>query len=129
MTQGLDQLFATHERALGVLDRRLSLLGSNLANVDTPGYKARDIDFREALAEASATTSMARTHAGHMALGGTDGDASVQYRIPLQASLDGNTVDAHVEKSAFADATVRYESTLTFLSRRISGLKSVLRGE
>ncbi len=129
MTRGIDALFAPHERALGVLDRRLALLGSNLANADTPGYKARDLDFRAALETASASAPMARTHGGHLATGPAAGEPDVLYRVPLAPSLDGNTVDTHQEKAAFAEAAVRYESTLTFLSRRISGLKNVLRGE
>lgn len=132
MSQPLDNVFGLQEQALNVHGRRLRLLSSNLANADTPGFKARDIDFRAALADASgnghATTH--RTHPDHMPVQSDGADAGrTLYRVPLQPSLDGNTVDSQVEKSSFGEASVRYESALTFLNRRISGLRAALRSE
>lgn len=75
--------------------RRLELLAANIANADTPGYRAVDIDVEEAL----------RT-------GQTAGTATVKYRVPLQSSLDGNTVELEVERSRFADAAIRYQFSL-----------------
>jgi flagellar basal-body rod protein FlgB len=134
MVKGIDSLFYPHSQALRVLEQRMGLLSGNLANASTPGYKARDLDFAAAMAavengagvapRASSTSSAA----GHLPLG-NGGGATVRYRTPLQASLDGNTVDAQAEKAAFAESAVRYESTLSLLSRRISGLRAVLKGE
>ena len=156
MAKGLDSIFNPHSQALRLLEQRIGLIGGNLANANTPGYKARDIDFAAAMAQA--TDAVDRAGSGGFVLqqpgrsaiaGGATGvfpgegqrpslvslsgqntpDGVVQYRTPLQPSLDGNTVDAQTEKAAFAEAAVRYESTLSLLSRRISGLRAVLKGE
>jgi flagellar basal-body rod protein FlgB len=128
MANGIDQAFQPHRQALGLLEKRLGLLSGNLANANTPGYKARDLNFASAMAAAQGAEQGAARAPGHLPLRASGGDA-VLYRTPLQASLDGNTVDAQTEKAAFAETAVRYESTLSLLSRRISGLRSVLRGE
>lgn len=127
MTLGIDSALGLQERALQVLDRRMQLISGNLANADTPGFKARDLDFRSALADATqGDGGLLRTHGRHLDVA-MDGGADVRYRTATQPSLDGNTVDTHREKTAFAEAAVRYESTLSFLGRRISGLRAVLR--
>jgi flagellar basal-body rod protein FlgB len=119
--------------ALQLQSRRTEVLASNLANADTPNFKARDIDFRTALADASApgsTLPMASTHTGHIATGSGDADhVSLQYRTPLAPSLDGNTVDTHLEQSAFAENAVRYQATLTLLNARFRSLMTAITGQ
>jgi len=133
MRFNLDSAMGMHEQALYVRAKRTSLIASNLANSDTPEYKARDIDFRSILKQVAGSddaTSMKRTQSGHMApIGSSSQDAELLYRYPHQASIDGNTVDADMEKSQFAENTVRYQTTMHFLSSRIKGLKSAIKGE
>ena len=122
-------IFEGHEQAMGVHRRRLEVLASNLANAETPGYKARDLDFRAALSEAAdGQLEMATTHARHQSNARTPGDPEVLWRVPDQPSLDGNTVDGHREKTAVAETAVRYQTTLTFLTQRIKGLKAAITG-
>lgn len=122
-----------HAQALRVRATRAELIANNLANADTPDFKARDVDFRAALsATASAGgVSLATTRGNHLgAAGGTrGGDAAPQYRVPLAPSLDGNTVDVQVEQAAFAENAVRYQATLTFLSSRLRGLMTAITGQ
>ncbi len=116
---------------LSVYAQRSNLLASNIANTNTPGFKARDIDFRAALAKASGDQmALSTTHAGHM--GGSSSavsDAEALYRVPTQSSLDGNTVNSQVEQAEFTENAVRYQSTLTFLSGKFKGLKLAIKGE
>jgi flagellar basal-body rod protein FlgB len=126
------------DKALGALPEHLSLYGkrstllaSNLANADTPGFKARDIDFQAALQRANgAQLAMKTTHRSH--LGGpasSNPDSEPLYRVPLQPSLDGNTVDSQVEQAQFAENALRYQSTLTFLSGKFRSLRLAIKGE
>ena len=111
-----DSLFGVHAAALEVRAQRMGVLASNIANASTPGFKARDIDFRQALAAA-----------------GKDGDAGIaaatKYRVPTQTSMDGNTVELSAEQTAFAENAVQYQTTLSFLNGRISQLTRALKGE
>jgi len=126
-----DRLFSNHDEALALRARRADMLASNLANADTPHYKARDLDFRDALAEAQGgQLNLQRTQSPHLPVG----DASLlgahlSYRVPTQASLDGNTVDAQQEQARFSENAVQYQATLTFLNGNIAGMMSALRGE
>lgn len=133
MPLNLDSYLGVHADALKLQSRRMDLIANNLANVDTPSYKARDIDFRAALAAASggpdAPVTLATTNPNHV---GSDpvsqSSAELKYRVPLAPSLDGNTVDAQQEQAAFADSTVRYQATLTFLSARFKSLMTAITG-
>jgi flagellar basal-body rod protein FlgB len=112
--------------------RRTEVLASNLANADTPNFKARDVDFRAALADASApgsTLQMKATRAGHLGTNGAGDQVSLQYRTPLAPSLDGNTVDTHLEQAAFAENAVRYQATLTLLSSKFRSLMTAITGQ
>ena len=122
------KLFATHTRALGVAQQRLELLTGNLANADTPGYKARDLDFNAAMqAAGGGELRLAASRPGHV-IAGTGGPAQAMYRVPEHASADGNTVDAQRESAAVAETSVRYQATLTFLNSRIQGLRNAITG-
>ena len=118
-----DGLFGIHGKALALRSQRLSLLASNIANASTPGYKARDIDFDAALQKA---TTQASGNAADVS--GAVHDA-MGYRVPLQPSLDGNTVELSTEQTLFAENAVQYRTTLSFLEGRINTINRALRGE
>ncbi len=127
----LGSAFGIHEQALKMRSYRAELLASNMANADTPGYKARDIDFKQAMGAATLQQpQMKTTHQNHIS-SATSGlsPAHLRYRIPTQPSLDGNTVDMQVEKSAFAANALEYEASLGFLNGKIKGLKKAIRGD
>ena len=109
-----DSLFGVHGAALEVRSARMGVLASNIANASTPGFKARDIDFRQAMASAD---------------GSGDLSAATKYRVPLQTSLDGNTVELSQEQTAFAENAIQYQTTLSFLNGRISQITRALKGE
>jgi flagellar basal-body rod protein FlgB len=127
-----DNIFGIHESALLLHGQRLGVLANNIANADTPGYKARDIDFSEALAGADRQTGLALsvTEPGHIAVGsGEIAPDALKYRNPYQASLDGNTVEMPVEQAAFSENNVRYQASLTFINNQISEMNFVLSGQ
>jgi flagellar basal-body rod protein FlgB len=132
MALTLDTYLGLDPNALKLQSKRMEVLADNLANVDTPNYKARDIDFRAAMASAGsadATVKLTTTNASHLSTDpATDTNAALKYRVPLAPSLDGNTVDAQQEQSAFADNTVRYQATLSFLSGRFKSLMTAITG-
>ncbi len=131
----LDPIFGMHAQSLAVQRQRMEVLASNLANADTPQYKARDIDFAKVLAGtqqgATSGVTLATTDAKHAtgAAGTTTGTMPLSFRQPLQPSLDGNTVDEQVEQSAFADAAMHYQASLSFLSGQIKGLMTAITGQ
>jgi flagellar basal-body rod protein FlgB len=116
---GSNNIFGVHGAALQVRSQRMGVLASNIANASTPGYKARDIDFREALSAIESQDG----------IGGGSIDGAMKYRVPLQPSLDGNTVELATEQTAFAENAVAYQTTLAFLNGRIDTLKRALKGE
>jgi flagellar basal-body rod protein FlgB len=126
---GADSIFGIHGQALEMRARRLELIASNIANAATPNYKARDIDFAAALGSATEARSFAITNPQHLQPGNATNGGAPLYRIPVQASLDGNTVELATEQTAFAENAVRYQTTLSLLNGRISTLMSALKGE
>ena len=110
-----ESLFGVHAAALEVRSQRMGVLASNIANASTPGFKARDIDFRTAMAS--------------MEGGQSDLSAATMYRVPTQTSLDGNTVELSQEQTAFAENAVQYQTTLSFLNGRIGQITRALKGE
>jgi flagellar basal-body rod protein FlgB len=135
MPLNINEQFELHSRVLGLANQRLELLADNVANADTPNYKARDIDFRAAMANAAepgglgGDLPMAATRAGHIQAGGAGPNTTNPlWRVPEQPSLDGNTVDSQKENAAIAETAVRYQATLTFLSSRIRGLRDAITG-
>jgi flagellar basal-body rod protein FlgB len=134
MDKLIDAALGIQPQAIALGARRLELIAGNLANADTPGFKARDIDFRATmqslLADGSGTEStLRRTHSGHQSAPGQAPGSETLYRVPNHPSLDGNTVDTQLEQSAFAEASVRYQASLDFLDARIQGLRKALRGD
>jgi flagellar basal-body rod protein FlgB len=114
-----DPLFGVHGAALAIRSQRLAMLASNIANAATPGYKARDIDFNKAL-EMATGAHVSADAASSQAMG---------YRVPVQSSLDGNTVELSTEQTMFAENAVQYRTTLSFLEGRIATVMSALKGE
>lgn len=134
MPISFDSALGNLDRALVVRSHRAELLASNLANSDTPGYKARDIDFKSAMENAQATAQQSAnglrvTHGDHIQLSSAPSGIDTLYRVPNQSSLDGNTVDTQMEKSAFAENALRYQASLTFLEGKFRGLITALKGE
>jgi flagellar basal-body rod protein FlgB len=129
MPLNLDTYLGVHADALQLQSRRMQVLAENLANVDTPNYKARDLDFRAALARAGEPdVTLKTTDAHHLGSAPLTPGGALKYRVPLAPSLDGNTVDAQQEQAAFADNTVRYQATLTFLTARFKSLLTAITG-
>jgi len=130
MTVNFDKAFGVHDNALLLFERRTQLLSENIANVDTPGFKAKDINFNQVLQnQQEQSVKLNATHKGHIDLSQDAFSENIEFRQVDQSSADGNTVDMQKEKAAFAENTVRYQTTLHVLSKRISGLKAAFRGE
>jgi len=132
MPLSLDAYLGIHTQALKLQSQRTEVLAENLANADTPNFKARDIDFQTALAQAGAPGKelpLTTTATNHLSTASSNGAAELKYRVPLAPSLDGNTVDTQLEQAAFADNTVRYQATLTFLSSRLKDLMTAITGQ
>jgi flagellar basal-body rod protein FlgB len=138
MPLNLDAYLGVHADALKIRGQRTEVLARNLANADTPGYQARDIDFRAALAQASgaagadAPVALKTTHANQISTAvdaSGDANTNLKYRMPLAPSLDGNTVDVQMEQANFAENAVRFQATLSFLSARFRGLMTAITGQ
>ncbi len=138
MADTVGNLFGIHAAALGIREARLDVLASNLANADTPNYKARDVDFNQALADATTASAMNASATKQESAAGAktsteistapDLSAALRYRVPTQPSLDGNTVDSDYEHAAFARAALEYKATLSFVSARAKTLMTAITG-
>lgn len=126
-------LFGIHGTALGIREARLNVLASNLANTDTPNYKARDIDFATALQNATAAAQSPLSTAADKNSGTlvspVDLESAMRYRVPLQPSLDGNTVDSDFEHAAFSRAALEYKASLSFVDARVHTMMTAITGE
>ena len=132
MSISFERSFSIHDDALLLRGQRSSILAANIANADTPEYKSRDIDFEAVMRKASRADGpvmLASTHRNHIAPRGNNLQTDLLYRNPLHPSLDGNTVDSDYEKSAFTENAIRYQISLSILSKKVSGLIKTLRGE
>ncbi|MDN7139160.1 flagellar basal body rod protein FlgB [Pseudomonas sp. JQ170] len=135
MSISFDKALGIHEKALGFRAQRAEVLANNIANADTPNYKARDLDFASVLAAESQKTkgghfALDRTNSRHIeAEGMSMGDETLQYRTPMQPSIDQNTVDAQLEQSSYAENAVGFQASFTLLNSKFKGLVSALRGE
>lgn len=134
----LDDYLRFQETALSLRAQRQEILASNIANADTPNYKARDFDFQGALQDALTKQSsppgvLATTNARHIPRGTPDGNTlpdgtQIQYRTPTQNTVDGNTVDMDVERAQFADNALRYEAGVTVLNQQIRAMLAAVQG-
>lgn len=134
MPLDLDTYLGVHATALQLRSQRTEVLAANLANADTPNYKARDLDFKSALAAASTPSTpvnLTTTSASHIAGATLDGMPApeLKYRVPLAPAIDGNTVDAQLEQAAFAENTVRYQATLTFIGGQLRSMLTAITGQ
>jgi flagellar basal-body rod protein FlgB len=120
--------FGIHEQAVAVRNKRMELIAANIANADTPHFKARDLDFKKILA-ASDPAPMAATNARHFGTGETENPNGIVFRVPYNSAVDGNTVEIAVEQAQYGQAATDYQATLQFLESRISGIRKSLRGE
>lgn len=133
MIDRIGEDFSFYQKAINLRQQRQEVLAANIANADTPNYKARDFDFSSALRDAMGEgmrlpdTQLALTSTRHIPAKAVSPDpAELLYRQPLQPSLDGNTVDMDVERVQFADNTMRYQTDIAVVSSRIKSLMSAL---
>ncbi len=125
----LDELFQFSQTALKLHSYRQQLIASNIANADTPGYHARDLDFASVLKTAEAAMAKGQPlPARGVGPDSTPFGADLLYRSVVQRSVDGNTVDLDVERSQFAENSVRYEAQLTFVTSQIKAMLAAIQG-
>ncbi|ALA25464.1 flagellar biosynthesis protein FlgB [Piscirickettsia salmonis] len=128
-----DKVVGVHENALYLRNQRLKTLSDNLANSDTPHYKAKDFNFNQALKNATAPVDrdihLSRTNKRHIKLSVAFSGIDLKYRNPFQPALDGNTVELEVEQAKFAENAMRYQATLSFLGKKFSGIKNAFKDE
>ena len=133
MAISFNNALGIHEQALRVRTYRAEVLANNLANADTPNYKARDIDFKSILqGQASMSQSsfgMSATHNNHLSIKGTSIDNDQLFRVPQQASVDGNTVEEQVEHANYMQNSLAFQASYTFLNSKFKGLMTAVRGE
>lgn len=126
----LDGVFGVHERALKLKSQRLELLSQNIANADTPNFKARDLDFKALLKTADeGAMGLQSTHRSHVSGEEFAQSDNIKYRIPFNTAFDGNTVEMSVEQAQYGQAAGQYQATLNFLESRVSGIRRALKGE
>jgi flagellar basal-body rod protein FlgB len=132
----LDPIFGIHAEAMSVQRKRMEVLSANIANADTPGFQARDVDFASTLAavvksDSSGTPPTLTTDPRHipMAINPAGDGSRLAYRVPMQPSVDGNTVDVQVEQAKFAEAALHYQASLQFADGRIRGLMTAITGQ
>ena len=124
-----DNAFAQAQTMLSLRGQRMEVLSRNIANADTPNFKAQDLDFQDVLKNASSTTSIKATHQNHISNNAFKGSAEMVYTVPFNSSVDGNTVELSVEQAKYGKAAAQYQATLRFLEGEISGIRKALRGE
>jgi len=119
----------THADALNLRAKRNEILASNIVNAATPNFKARDIDFNKALQARMDIGPVNVSNERHFKFFTGTGDEAAQFRQSINPSLDGNTVELHVEQMQFSENVMRYQTSLEFLNRKFSGLISAIKGE
>ena len=134
MSSRLHEAMRFHHTALNTRAYRQQVIASNIANADTPNYKARDVDFREALTGAlagkSGSLALSTTSARHLAAAGASPlEANLKFRNDQQGAVDGNTVNMDVERSAFAENAIQYQASVTFINGLITGMQRAIQGQ
>lgn len=132
MAISFDKALGVHQYALEGRVKRAEVLANNLANADTPGFKARDVDFQAMMQRAQQTVGgfeMNKTNDAHMDTTSGGSDSDLLYRAPYQPSVDGNTVDAQQEQARFMRNAMDYQASFQFLSSKFAGLTKALKGE
>jgi len=132
MSISIDRAFSVHDNALVLRSRRTSIIASNIANVDTPNYKAKDMDFDSMMKRAQSNSShfsMTTTSNKHLSNHKSFSNQEFLYRNNLNPSLDGNTVDMHIEQAKFSENAVKYQASFTFLNGKINSLLAAIKGQ
>ena len=124
----IDKALGVHAQALSLRSRRMELLGLNIANSDTPNFKAKDVDFRSVLKQTQEST-LNTTSQMHMGMPMEEHPSGEKFRVPFNASFDGNTVEMNVEQAKFGQVAADYQTTLNILENRVSGIRRALRGD
>ena len=124
----IDNALGVHAQALGLRSKRMEVLARNIANADTPHFKAKDIDFRSVLKQ-SREDALNSTHNLHMKIAMEEDSGGEKYRVPFNASFDGNTVEMNVEQANFGQVAADYQTTLNIPENRVSGIRRALRGD
>jgi flagellar basal-body rod protein FlgB len=128
----IERAFSIHDDAMMMRSQRSSILAANIANADTPNYKARDMDFQQMMQQLEnpdSSIQLQTTNSRHMSLQSSGQQAYIKYRNPLNPSLDGNTVDMHAEQARFSQNALQYQTSLTMLNSKIRGLQLAIRGQ
>ena len=130
MALNLDSYLGIHAKALVARDHRASTLANNLANANTPNYKAQDVDFNEVLTATMASDSqqMSVTSPNHIDTN-ADFSAHLKYRVSSQTSIDGNTVDKDMETMEFTRNSLNYQASLSFLDNKIKSMMLAMKGD
>lgn len=132
MTISFENALGIHEKALTLRNKRTAVIANNIANADTPGFKSRDMDFKAVLSghgEAKGSGGMMTSNSRHIGGSNPATEVSLSYRVPTQASLDGNTVDEQQENAAFAKNAIEHQASFQFLNGKFTGLIKAIRGE
>ena len=135
MALSIDQALGIHAQALILRSQRAQVLAANLANADTPNFKARDVDFKSVLSaaqqqSAAETVPVQATNAAHISMTPDTGNGyELKYRGPYQSGIDGNTVDTQKEHTEFMQNALQYQASITFLSGRMRTLLTAIRGD
>ena len=124
----IDSALGVHAQALGLRSQRMEVLSKNLANADTPNFKAQDVDFKAMLKELK-TEYVTATHEKHFMGIKEAPDNGMRFRVPFNSSFDGNTVEINVEQAQYGKAASDYQATLQFLENRIGSIRKALKGE
>jgi len=128
--QGIREHLGSHATSLALRASRNDILASNIANAATPNFKARDIDFKAEFDRLQGIKGdLATTDPRHLSALEPAGLSQLQYRVPLNPSMDGNTVELPIEQMQFSENVLRYQTSLSLINRRISGLTSAIKGE
>lgn len=135
MSINFSKALGIHEQALGFRAQRAEVLANNIANADTPHFKARDLDFASVLAsqqqrQANGAPALQRTDWQHLDASGVElADPALRFRNPHHAAIDQNTVDLQVEQAHYAENAVQFQASFTLLNNKFKGLVTALRGE
>jgi len=126
----IDKALGISPQVLALRAQRMNLLSSNIANANTPGYKARDIDFAATMRQVEVSQGrVERTHSAHIALSGSGEQPDALYRVPAEVSPDGNSVDSAMEHQAFMENALRYQASIQLLDSRIKGIRNAIKGD
>ncbi len=126
----LSNALGVHEKALRVRNDRMEVLARNIANADTPHFKSRELDFKTVMQKVEPGATMASTHNLHFAVDDpAPEDDGMRFRVPFNASVDGNTVEISVEQAKYGKAAADYQATLSFLENRVGSIRKALRGD